>query len=81
MKLIFMLSHKIQSLNKLLIFSHTAGTVLFNIKDADSYVKDNFAMPFKKYSSVTLSKCSFNNNTIFIHKTVVFWANTEFKSE
>jgi len=42
-----MFTHKIQSFSKLLIFSHTVGTVSFEITDAESYVKGNFAMPFE----------------------------------
>jgi len=47
MKLIFMFSPKFRVFSKLLIFSHTVGTVLFEITDADSYVKGNFVIPFK----------------------------------
>jgi len=47
MKLIFLFSHKFRVFSKLLIFSHTVGTVSFEITDADSYVKDNFIIPFK----------------------------------
>jgi len=47
MKLIFMFLHKFRICSKLLIFSHTVGIVSFEIRDADSYVKDNFVILFK----------------------------------
>jgi len=47
MKLIFMFSYKFRVFSKLLIFSHTAGTVAFEITDTDSYAKGSFVIPFK----------------------------------
>jgi len=47
MKLIFMFSHKFRIFSKLLIFSHTVGTVSFEIMHAVSYVKGNFVITFK----------------------------------
>jgi len=43
-----MFSHKFRVFSKLLIFFHTVDTVLFEITDADSYVKGNFVILFKE---------------------------------
>jgi len=47
MKLIFMFSHKFRVFSKLLIFSHTVGTVSFETTDTDSIVNGNFVISFK----------------------------------